>query len=325
LALLDKYGADGVRFGLMSSAAAGGDLIFDAPFGPDGSILDESVLCEQGRNFSNKMWNALRLVKGWNTVDAPESDEIRQKNELAIQWINEKFNQTVLSVESDFTQFRLSEALKSLYAFIWDDFCSSYLEMIKPGYEQPIDRPTYTATLDIFSKMLVALHPFMPFITEELWHQLEERTAGDDCCVQSYPTTSTPNTDLIYQVDTLRDIITKIRDLRNANHLKQKDLLAVSAQNSATAKALFDAKSFISGTDKFYVEMPNEIDVAAEIIKITTELEYQRGFARSVEGKLSNEKFVSSAPKQVVDNERKKLSDSQARIAILEESLAKLS
>ncbi len=351
LALLDKYGADGVRFGLMSSAAAGGDLIFDAPFGPDGSILDESVLCEQGRNFSNKMWNALRLVKGWNTVDAPESDEIRQKNELAIQWINEKFNQTVLSVESDFIQFRLSEALKSLYAFIWDDFCSSYLEMIKPGYEQPIDRPTYTATLDIFSKMLVALHPFMPFITEELWHQLDERTAGDDCCVQSYPATSAPNTNLIHQVDTLRDIISKIRDLRNANHLKQKDLLAVSAQNSATAKALFDvpgarvmvekmaflsalnfsdiepdnAKSFISGTDKFYVEMPNEIDVAAEIIKITTELEYQRGFARSVEGKLSNEKFVSSAPQQIVDNERKKLSDSQARIAILEESLAKLS
>lgn len=350
LALLDKYGADGVRFGLMSSAAAGGDLIFDAPFGPDGTILDESALCEQGRNFCNKMWNALRLVKGWNTTAAPENEDIERTNALAVEWVNEKFQAVLATVESDFKQYRLSEALKSLYAFIWDDFCSSYLEMIKPGYEQPIDQATYDATLAMFSQMLVALHPFMPFITEELWHQLEERTAGNDCCVQKYPALRTANAELIEQVEQIRDIITKIRELRNANQLKQKEPLAVTVQNSATAKALFDvpgaramvvkmaylgslsfsdaepenAKSFISGTDKFYVEMPTEIDVEAERAKLTTELEYQRGFARSVEGKLSNERFVSGAPAQVVENERKKLADAQARIAILEESLQKL-
>ncbi len=350
LALLDKYGADGVRFGLMSSAAAGGDLIFDAPFGPDGNIVDESALCEQGRNFCNKMWNALRLVKGWQIADAPESDEVGRKNALAVTWIREQFKATVVSVESDFKQFRLSEALKSLYAFIWDDFCSSYLEMIKPGYEQPIDRATYEATLSIFSEMLVALHPFMPFVTEELWHQLETRAAGNDCCAQPYPALQTPDATLIQQVNIIRDIITKIREMRSANQLKQRDPLAVYVPDSAAVRAVFDlsgaremvekmavlselaitskvpenAKAFIAGTDKYYVVMPNEIDAEAERAKITTELEYQRGFARSVAGKLSNERFVAGAPAQVVDNERKKLADAEARIAILEESLIAL-
>ncbi len=350
LALLDKYGADGVRFGLMSSAAAGGDLVFDAPFGPDGNIVDESALCEQGRNFCNKMWNALRLVKGWQITDAPESAEVARKNALAVSWIREQFKATVASVESDFKQFRLSEALKSLYAFIWDDFCSSYLEMIKPGYEQPIDRATYEATLSIFSEMLVALHPFMPFITEELWHQLENRAEGNDCCAQPYPTLQTPDAALIQQVNIIRDIITKIREMRSVNQLKQRDPLAVYVPESATVKSIFDisgaremvekmavlselaitsevpenAKAFISGTDKYYVVMPNEIDSEVERVKITTELEYQRGFARSVEVKLSNERFVAGAPAQVVDAERKKLADAQARITILEESLTAL-
>lgn len=350
IALLDKYGADGVRFGLMSSAAAGGDLIFDAPFGPDGSILDESALCEQGRNFCNKMWNALRLVKGWKTIEEPENQEIARKNVLAVAWLNEKFQETLASVESDFKQYRLSEALKSLYAFIWDDFCSWYLEMIKPEYEHPIDYSTYTATLQIFSRMITALHPFMPFITEELWHQLDDRATGDDCCTQMYPALIPADAALIQQVEGLKDVIAKIREIRNQKQIKPKEPLAVFIQESTTSKALFslagtremveklavlseltfvteepaNAQSFISGTDKYFVELNLVIDVEAERTKMTEELAYQRGFVRSIEGKLSNERFVAGAPAQVVDSERKKLADGMSRIAMLEESLSKL-
>jgi valyl-tRNA synthetase len=324
--------------------------VFDAPFGPDGKILDESALCEQGRNFCNKMWNALRLVKGWKIIEKAESPEITRKNELAVTWLSEKFQETLASVESDFKQYRLSEALKSLYAFIWDDFCSWYLEMIKPEYEHPIDRATYTATLHLFSRMITALHPFMPFISEELWHQLADRAAGDDCCTQSYPALMPADTALIQQVEAAKDIIAKVREIRNQKQIKPRDPLAVMVQESASTKALFatagvremveklavlseltfvttepdNAQSFISGKDKYYIILNLEIDVEAERQKMTEELGYQRGFVKSIEGKLSNERFVSGAPAQVVDNERKKLADGLARIAILEESLAKL-
>lgn len=350
LALLDTYGADGVRFGLMSSAAAGGDLIFDAPFGADGTILNESALCELGRNFCNKMWNALRLVKGWKTVEKAESEEILRKNELAVRWMTEKFQQTLTQVEADFQSYRLSEALKSLHALIWDDFCSWYLEMIKPGFEQPIDRGTYTATLHLYGNLLKALHPFMPFITEELWHQLENRPAGEDICTQSYPAQIPADQALIQQVESIKEVITKIREIRNQNQIKPKDPLEVCIQSSSSARQLFEltgaremmekmavlsslefvetepsnAKSFISGTDQYYVILNKQIDVEAERAKLTEELTYQQGFAASVEKKLSNEKFVSGAPAQVVENERKKLADANARIAMLEESLRKL-
>ena len=350
LALLDTYGADGVRFGLMSSAAAGGDLIFDAPFGADGTILNESALCELGRNFCNKMWNALRLVKGWKTVEKAESEEILRKNELAVRWMTEKFQQTLAQVEADFQSYRLSEALKSLHALIWDDFCSWYLEMIKPGFEQPIDRGTYTATLHLYGNLLKALHPFMPFITEELWHQLENRPAGEDICAQSYPAQIPADQALIQQVESIKEVITKIREIRNQNQIKPKDPLEVCIQSSSSARQLFEltgaremmekmavlsslefvetepsnAKSFISGTDQYYVILNKQIDVEAERAKLTEELTYQQGFAASVEKKLSNEKFVSGAPAQVVENERKKLADANARIAMLEESLRKL-
>jgi valyl-tRNA synthetase len=350
LALLDTYGADGVRFGLMSSAAAGGDLIFDAPFGPDGTILNESALCELGRNFCNKMWNALRLVKGWKTVEKAESEEILRKNELAVRWMTEKFQHTLAQVESDFQSYRLSEALKALHALIWDDFCSWYLEMIKPGFEQPIDRATYAATLHLYGNLLKALHPFMPFITEELWHQLDNRSEGDDICTQSYPARIPADQVLIQQVESLKEVISKIREIRNQNQIKPKDPLEVCIQTSQSAKKLFElvgaremtekmaflqslvwveeepanAKSFISGTDQYYVILNKEIDVEAERAKLTEELTYQQGFAASVEKKLSNEKFVSGAPAQVVENERKKLADANARIAMLEESLRKL-
>lgn len=336
--LLEDFGADGVRYGLMSSAAAGGDILFD------------EKLCENGRNFCNKLWNALRLVKGWKIAENAESEDIARKNALATRWLREKFNAVLADVESNFQQFRLSEALLGLYGFIWDDFCSWYLEMIKPGFEQPIDKETYEATLDIFSDMMVALHPFMPFITEELWHQLRERQEGDDCMKQAYPKAEKFDNALIQKVETAKDIISKIRDIRNQNQVKPRDPLAAFAASSDSAKALFvqtglqemveklavlseltltenepaNAKSFISGTEKYYVVLNQTIDTEAERQKLTAELEHQKGFVKSVEAKLSNERFVSGAPAQVVENERKKLADGLARIAILEESLAKL-
>ncbi|MDO8368071.1 MAG: valine--tRNA ligase [Saprospiraceae bacterium] len=338
LQLLEDFGADGVRYGLMSSAAAGGDILFD------------DKLCENGRNLCNKLWNALRLVKGWQVTEVAENEEIIKKNALAVRWLNEKFQQVLLQLESDFEQFRLSEALLGLYTFIWDDFCAWYLEMVKPGYEQPIDRETYEATLDMYSKIMVALHPFMPFVTEEIWHQLRARTEGDDVCVQRYPKAVAYNNALITKVESAKSIITGIRDVRNQNQVKPRDPLAITVQDSESARALFaqvgfremlmkmavleslelsseepaNAKSFISGTDKFYVALNLTIDVAAERKKLADELEYQRGFIRSIEGKLSNERFVSSAPAPVVENERKKLADGLARVQILEESLSKL-
>ncbi|MBX2890144.1 MAG: valine--tRNA ligase [Saprospiraceae bacterium] len=338
LKLLEDFGADGVRYGLMSSAAAGGDILFD------------EKLCENGRNFCNKLWNALRLVKGWKVAETPENEDIARKNKLAVRWLREKFKAALADVESNFQQFRLSEALLTLYGFIWDDFCSWYLEMIKPPFEGQIDRATYEATLDMFSEMMVALHPFMPFITEELWHQLRDRKEGDDCMRQRYPQAAPAAHSLIQQMETAKDIIGKIRDVRNQHQLKPREPLTVFVQQSDTAQALFaqeglremvmklavlkelslatteptNAQSFISGTEKYYVELEKKIDVEAEQKKLAGELEHQEKFVQSVQAKLSNERFVSSAPPQVVENERKKLADGLARIAILKESLAKL-
>jgi Valyl-tRNA synthetase len=329
--LLEDYGADGVRYGLMSSAAAGGDILFD------------DKLCENGRNFCNKLWNALRLVKGWKLTDgaAPESSK------LAVRWIQQRFSQVLAQADADFAQFRLSEALLGLYTFIWDDFCSWYLEMIKPGFEQPIDTETYEATLDVFSQIMVALHPFMPFVTEEIWHQLRERTEGDDCCAQRYPKSAGFDQNLIAQVDAVKAVITNVRDVRNQNQVKPRDPLAAFVQDSETAQNMFavaglrdiamklavlesleiskeepeNAKTFIVGTDKYYVALNQTIDAEAERKKLLQELEYQRGFIKSIEAKLANERFVSGAPAQVVENERKKLADGLARVAMLEESL----
>ena len=339
LKLIEEFGADGVRYGLMSSAAAGGDILFD------------EKLCENGRNFSNKLWNALRLVKGWDITETAENQGTIEKNRLAVQWINNKYQSVLTDIESDFRQYRLSEALLSLYTFIWDDFCSWYLEMIKPGYEQPIDRETCEATLDIFSKLMVTLHPFMPFVTEEIWHQLRQRTVGEDCMAQSWPSVSEWDKQLVTDVEQAKDIISKVRDIRNQNQIKPRDPLAMFLQDSTginvflgrkglsellaklavlsectiTTDEPANAKSFISGTDKCYIVLNQEIDAEAERIKIEKELEYQRGFIKSIEAKLSNERFVAGAPAQVVDNERKKLADGLTRISILEDSLGKLS
>ena len=238
----------------------------------------------------------------------------------------------------------------ALYSFIWDDFCSWYLEMVKPPFEQPIDRVTREATVDIFSEMMVALHPFMPFVTEEIWHTLRERKAGNDCCRQTYPKKGRVEKALLTKIETAKDVISKVRELRNNHQIKPREPLAVTIQDSESARALYaenglkdlviklaglsqfelseavpeSARSFVSATEKYFVVIHQTVDVAAEKEKISKELEHQRGFVRSIEGKLSNERFVGSAPAAVVDAERKKLADGLARIGILEESLAGL-
>lgn len=338
LKLLDDYGADGVRYGLMSSAAAGNDILFD------------EKLCENGRNFCNKLWNALRLVKGWQIAEMPENEATAHRNALAIEWMHAKFSQVLKSIEEDFTSFRLSEALLTLYSFIWDDFCSWYLEIIKPGFEKPLDRDTYEATLDLFSDLMIALHPFMPFITEEIWHRLRERAPGQDCMVQHYPKASAFDPTLIEQVEAVKALVTRIREVRNDYQIKPREALTVWVEDSPSARALFDrkgiteiacklavlsqlertntepagAKSFLSGTEKYFVEIHQQVDYQAERAKLEQELAYQQGFLKSIEAKLANERFVTSAPAAVVENERKKRADALARIHILEETLAKL-
>jgi valyl-tRNA synthetase len=335
LGLIDEYGADGVRYGMLASSPAGGDLLFD------------DKLCENGRNFSNKLWNATRLVSGWPIAKKAESEAVARKNALAIKWFEQKMKLVLTEVEGHFKTFRLSDALQTLYSFIWDDFCAWYLEMIKPTYEKPIDEKTLKATLNIFEKLMIALHPFMPFVTEEIWHVLKERKEGDDCMIQMYPKKGKSDKALLAKVETAKEVITKIREIRQSNQIKPREELNVIIQKSDSANLLFDqaglkemlmkmanlsqldistdepsnSKSFVVGTEKYFVELVQEIDVEAEREKVTKELEHQRGFVKSVQSKLSNERFVGSAPAAVVDAERKKLADGLARIALLEKML----
>jgi valyl-tRNA synthetase len=348
LELIEKYGADGVRFGMLLAGAAGNDIIFDAPFDKaTKTVLNESQRCQQGRNFCNKMWNALRLVKSWEVVDAPP-DSV---NQLAGDWFEHKMQQTLESVLKSMEDYRLSEAIMTLYMFIWGDFCSWYLEMIKPEYGQPIDRTTLERTTGFFEQLMTMLHPFMPFVTEEIWHQLKERDAGEDCVISSYPKPNTYDLRMIEQVEKGKDVISKIRDLRNSKGISPKEALKLFVQDTGSVKKMYtldgltemiakianlsaleltheedvpNTLNFLSGTEKYFLEVNLEIDVAAERVKIMKELEHQQGFVKSVEKKLSNERFVNNAPPKVVDIERKKLADGQERIKILEENLVSL-
>jgi len=351
LALLDNYGADGVRFGMLSSAAAGNDIIFDAPFDPvTKEALNESKLCEQGRNFCNKMWNALRLIKGWEVTEQAADAETAQVNRLAAQWMEHRFNQTLTQLEGMYKDFRLSEALMTLYKFIWDDFCSWYLEMIKPAYEAPIDRQTLAESISLFERMMTLLHPFMPFVTEEIWQQLRERAAGDDCVISKYPQAQAFDSTFIDKIELAKGIVSGIRDVRNNNGLKQKELLKVFAQDTPNNHALLamdgvlpmvvkmasleflqiskaeisNGVAFLVGNEKFYVELEIAIDVEEERKRLQKELEYYQGFVKSVQNKLNNEKFVSGAPADVVNKERQKLADGEMKIKNLQEELSKL-
>ena len=347
LELIEIYGADGVRFGMLSCSAAGSDIIFDAPIDPaTGHVLNESKLCEQGRNFCNKMWNALRLVKGWETEDR----EPNAINSLAVRWLRDKFDQTLAGMEPNYDQYRLADVLMSLYQFIWDDFCSWYLEMIKPNRGEALDKKTYEATIELFERMMIALHPFMPFVTEEIWHQLRNRREGNDCIIQTHPKAGRFDRDLIQNVEKAKDVISKVRENRNSKGISPKEPLHLYVEATDSAKAMYEmggliemvdkmanlssvslvgqdpgnTVSFISGTEKYFLEMKIEIDVEAEKERIAGELTYLRGFKISVEKKLGNERFVSGAPPAVVDTERRKLADAEEKIRLLEEALAKL-
>ncbi|GAB3912092.1 valine--tRNA ligase [Mucilaginibacter boryungensis] len=329
--LMDKYGADGVRVGMLMSSPAGNDLMFDESH------------CEQGRNFANKVWNAFKLIKGWE-VD----DKLSNPNTTAIEWFGSRFNEALAEIEDNFKQYRLSEALMATYKLVWDDFCAWYLEMIKPVYLQPIDRETYTQTIKFFEDVLKILHPFMPFITEELWHDelFGERSAYDCCIVAQMPKSGKFNTQLTAEIEVIKQIIADIRNTRNSKQLSPKESLALSIKvNSGInyqqyqpviAKlgnisaidfvndSIAGASSFLVGTDEFYIPLGNNIDVAAETERLQKEIEYQQGFLKSVMAKLSNERFVQNAKPEIVENEMKKKADAEAKIKILTENLAAL-
>lgn len=351
LSLIDTYGADGVRFGMLSSAAAGNDIVFDAPFDPETKqALNESKLCEQGRNFCNKMWNALRLIKGLELTDKVASPADAAINQLAYDWMMNKYHALIKELDKNYNEYRLSDALMSLYSFIWGDFCSWYLEMVKPEYGQPIDQKTYQQAIEIYEKLMTLLHPFMPFVTEEIWHGLKDRASGDDCVVSTYPSAADSDGELIKTVEIAKEVVSKVREARNKNGLKAKELLKLYVEASDTSKALFqnsglvdmikkmaflesleltdtepeNAIDFLARTDKYFLVINKAIDVEGELKKLQEELEYAQGFVKILEKKLSNERFVNNAPEQVVANERKKLADNLEKIRLIEESLNRL-
>ncbi len=327
LELIKKHGADGVRVGMLLTAPAGNDLPFD------------EALCEQGRNFSNKIWNALRLVKGWKPDDTLETPE---HNKLAISWFEAKMNETLAAIEKNFTDYRISDALMATYKLIWDNFCSWYLEMVKPAYQHPIDAYTLEKTVELFEALMKMLHPFMPFITEEIWHLLRERGEGEDIIVSSMPKSKTADKTLLRAFDRAEQIITGIRNLRKAKNIPNKERLELKVRKGENANCTFypvisklgnlssietvsekpdGVMVFTVGSQEYYVPVSESLDVEAEIKKIEEELNYTRGFLNSVQKKLSNERFVNNAPATVVEKERQKQADAEARIKVLEEQL----
>ncbi|MEP5612124.1 MAG: valine--tRNA ligase, partial [Cyclobacteriaceae bacterium] len=325
LELIKQYGADGIRTGMLFSSPAGNDLLFD------------EKLCEQGRNFSNKVWNAFRLVNGWETTNEAQSEI----NQQAVTWFENRFNKALTELEDHFSKFRMSDALMTVYKLIWNDFCSWYLEWVKPEYQKPIDQKTKEQTVQLFESVLKVLHPFMPFITEELWHQFAERDSSDALVVSPWPKASTFEDSALKEADLLFEITSGVRNIRNSKGISPKenlDLVSV-AKISGIASSLEklanvtfkssndkpeNAFSFVIGADEFFIPATENVDVESEKKKLEEELNYTKGFMNSVSKKLSNERFVSGAPEQVVANERKKLADAEAKIKTLEESLEKL-
>ncbi|MGY4539206.1 valyl-tRNA synthetase [Mucilaginibacter sp. UYNi724] len=336
LDLIAQYGADGVRVGMLLCSPAGNDLMFDEKY------------CKQGSGFVNKIWNAFKLVKGWE-VD----DSLTSKNETAIAWFASRFNQALAQIEDDFKQYRLSEALMATYKLVWDDFCAWYLEMVKPVYQQgvtrqKIDAETYSATVAFFEDILKALHPFTPFLTEELWHDelFGERAELDCCIVAQLPVNGQVNTQLIAEVEVVKQLIEKIRNTRDTNQLSPRDALPLAvkagsginynsyeaiikqlgniSELSLVTDAVAGSNSFIAGTDEFFIKLNIEIDVVAETERLTKEKEYLEGFLKSVNAKLNNERFMANAKPEIVENELKKKADAEARLKIVEDSLSGL-
>ena len=334
LMLIEKYGADGVRMGMMLSAPAGNDILFD------------ETLCEQGRNFNNKIWNAFRLVKGWKTADIEQPE----CNALAVEWFDAKLKQVNVELQEQFKQYRISEALMTVYKLFWDEFSSWYLEMIKPTYlngeAQPIDHKTYEATIRFFDNLLKMLHPFMPFITEELWQHITDRKQGESIMRATLQLETPKNHDerIINDIEVVKQIVGNIRTVRNQKNIAPKELLVLqaigenemSAYNSiilkmanlksieVVAEKSTDSSNFMVGTNEYAVPLGDLIDVAAEIEKAEKELQHLEGFLMGIRKKLGNENFVAHAPEAVVARERKKESDSVEKIAALKQTIEEL-
>ena len=329
LDLIEKYGADGVRMGMMLSAPAGNDILFD------------DALCEQGRNFNNKIWNAFRLIKGWEvSVEVP----VPEASELAVRWFEAKQNEVAAEVADLFSKYRLSEALMAVYKLFWDEFSSWYLEMIKPAYGQPINRKVYEATIGFFDNLLHLLHPFMPFITEELWQHLCDRTDGESLMVSPLSMSALVDEDIIREFEVVKEVISNIRSIRLQKNIAQKEVLElqvigenpVVAFNAVVTKMCNlssinvvenkadGAASFMVGTTEYAVPLGNMIDVEAEIARMEAELKHKEGFLQGVLKKLGNEKFVNNAPAAVLEMERKKQADAESIIKSLKESIAAL-
>ena len=328
LDLIDRYGADGVRMGMMLAAPAGNDILFD------------DALCEQGRNFNNKIWNAFRLVKGWNVAEAAQPEYAR----LATEWFEAMLAKTIAEVDDLFGKYRLSEALMVVYKLFWDEFSSWYLEMIKPAYGEPIDQTTYNKTLGFFDTLLKLLHPFMPFITEELWQHIYDRKEGESIMTQTLQAAGSFDENIIAQFEAVKEVIGGIRTIRLQKNIAQKEALALEITGASpvadfhavisklcnlSAISNVESKSegaaaFMVGTTEYAVPLGNLINVEEELKKLEADLKYQEGFLQSVLKKLSNEKFVSKAPANVIEMERKKQADAETKIAALKESIAAL-
>lgn len=330
LELIQKYGADGVRTGMLFSSPAGNDLLFDVK------------LCEQGRNFANKIWNAYRLIEGWKVddkLDIPDHD-------LAVRWFESKLNSSIKVLEDHFEKYRISDALLTLYKLIWDNFCSWYLELIKPGFEQPIDKKTFDVTIVFLEKLMKILHPFMPFISEEIYQSMKKREDNDFIMIAPWPESESFDSDLIEEADETFGIITNIRNLRNSRGISQKTalpLLIKTTQRDRFTHFFHSLKKlanlsdirfveesvagsihFIIKTDEFYIPVEGEVDQGQQVDELKKELEYTKGFLSTIMKKLGNERFVNNAPEKVVEIERKKKSDAEAKINKLEESLKNL-
>lgn len=327
--LIEEYGADGVRLGILISSPAGNDLPFD------------SSQCEQGRNFSNKIWNAFRLVNMWELRDIPQP----KSSEVAIEWFESKLNKAILEIDDHFSKFRISDALMTIYKLIWDDFCAWYLEMIKPGYQQPIDAKTLEATISYFEILLKLAHPFTPFITEELWHWLRDRKEGEDIIISEWPSAGAINETILTQFDNATEVITNIRNIRKQNNIANKVDVEMFVKINATDDQLFNEViqkmgnlskldyctnkiqntfSFIVKNNEYFIPFGEEVDIEEEKRKIEAELEYAQGSLNIVLKKLNNERFMAGAPEQVVASERKKEADALNKIKILTEKLAEL-
>jgi valyl-tRNA synthetase len=337
LEMIDKDGADAVRFGIMISSPAGNDLMWDQAGN------------EQGKFFINKMWNALRLIKMWEgrqviaviASEAKQASSLKASENFAIEWFENRLNEVKAEIDDMYKDFRLSEILKTIYSLIWDDFCSWYLEWVKPGFEQPIDKAVYEKTVSYFEQLLQLLHPFMPFITEDIYHQLKEQK--DDITVKQYPAYHTADKKMLQSGLLLKETITAIRDARNKNQVKPKETITLHIQTATpdnfkaiesilskqvnagklnyTSQAVPNTIAVVVQKDKFFIETVTELNTASQKDQLKKDLDYQKGFLASVEKKLSNERFVQNAKSEVIDIERKKKADAEAKIKAIEESL----